>query len=451
MIILWINLLLTTALAYLETITLIPIDSSSTLHVFNFSDSIQINSKIFKDFRFFPISIYQILQITQDFNLDLSWGTFTGIESYLLEYEELTGRKIILPQPGLSGRFQGQQWGKFKSILGGSLTVSFSKNSVPILHNSNSYFYENQFLCKENFEKVLDWLPCRDSGLVTLFDQLLHSASLSIHISGKRNSDVYYYTILITSSKKSKVSSLSSSCISTKQEVFENGLLDSVSELGLLKLSAKKPAAKPIFSQSRWLKDEEHGFKCTFFHELSNDSDSPIHLAWFEYFPISTTPLLSSITVKVSSIHLNSYGWVIFFNLTLPPGKVLLSIALDKKLQSFEDYPNDPQRGWDIIPSPVFISGQTFFSNGLLVMIPEPDFSMPFNVICITGSAIAFLFTSFQNIQTWKDSVHWSHSEYENSILKAKKRFGMLKNCILAVSLAVMIYLDQKGIIKMFG
>ena len=84
-------------------------------------------------------------------------------------------------------------------------------------------------------------------------------------------------------------------------------------------------------------------------------------------------------------------------------------------------------------------------------MIPEPDFSMPFNVICITGSAIAFLFTSFQNIQTWKDSVHWSHSEYENSILKAKKRFGMLKNCILAVSLAVMIYLDQKGIIKMFG
>src|SRR5574343_1362097 len=90
--------LLTLSLAYQETITLIPIDSSTTLHLLNFSDTIELNSNIFKDFRFFPIPLYQILQVTQDFNIDLTWGTFTGLESHLLEYKKSTGRKIVLPQ-----------------------------------------------------------------------------------------------------------------------------------------------------------------------------------------------------------------------------------------------------------------------------------------------------------------------------------------------------------------
>jgi hypothetical protein len=439
------------AFSYEETLTLLPIGSSNTLHIFNFSDSIKIPEGPVKNFAFFPVFISQMLEVTQEFSVDLAWGTGESIQDYLTEYQHYTNRTISVAQPGLSGSFQGKNWEKFKALLSGGLTVSFLKNSLPIHFQKFSYFYEQQFLCEENLLKIIDWLPCRDSGLTALFDQLLTSSYLNIQISAKSAFGNYSYFITISALRKSKITGPTQSCILTTQEIFENSMLEKVSNLNMIKLSAKKPSIKQLFRQKRWLIDEEHGFNSLFFHEFFNDSPVQIEIEWCEYFPSSTTPLLSSIEIPVHRVTRNSYGWLLQFKKKMNPGVFLLKIKLEKQLQGFEDYPNDPQRGWDIVPSPVFMNSDLFFSNGLLIMIPEPDFSMPFNVICITGSVIAFFFTSFQNLQTWKDSVHWSDSKYESTILKAKKTFNILKNVILVVSLAVMFYLDQKGIIKMFG
>lgn len=437
--------------SYEETLTILPIDSSNTLNLINITDQAHLPLKAFRNFGSFPIPIFQTLQHTSEFSLSLTWGTGELIESKLQDYKSSSSRQVSIPQPGLSGYIQGRSWEAFKEMISGSLSTSFSSRHNLIFHNAKYYFSDTQFLCRENFEKILDWLPCRDSGLASLFPQLLTSKYLSIQIRAVKSFDVYSYTLVVSALKKEKLYSHLKSC-NTQVEVFEDQVLPDTLNLNKITLSPVKSLKTLVFKQHRWLVDQEHGFSADFFHEFSNDSEKPAKVVWFETFPVSIIPLLSTCNFKVKKVQKNSLGWVLKFEETIDPGKSLLVMKLDKRMLGFEEYPNDPQRGWDILPSPVFWGdGKEEMSNGLLVMIPEPDFSMPFNVICICGSVIAFFFTSFQNLQTWKDSVHWTNPSYENTILKAKKRFAILKNIILVISLLVMFYLDQKGIIKMFG
>lgn len=436
--------------SYEEILTVISIDSSNTFNILNFTDKIDLLPKPFLNFNTFPIPIWQLLQHTQEFSVSLTWGTGESLKNKLEDYKSTTSRHVSISQPGISGYIQGTNLENFKETLSGSLSVSFSKRNIPVIHNSRSYFAEEQFLCTENFEKILDWLPCRDSGLSSTFTQLLTSKYLSIQIKASKISTTFAYNLIISSLKKEKLSGQLKSC-NTKVEIFEDQISQDSLNLNKINLSPVKSVKVPGFSQHRWVVDQEHGFSAEFFHEFSNDSGKNLKILWFETFPVSIIPLLSTSNFKAKQIWKSEFGWVLKFEENLEPGKFLLRLQLDKKMLGFEEYPCDPQRGWDILPAPVFAEEKEEMSNGLLVMIPEPDFSMPFNVICITGSAIAFFFTSFQNLQTWKDSVHWSNINYESSILKAKKRFGLMKNFILVISLLIMFYLDQKGIIKMFG
>ena len=75
-----------------------------------------------------------------------------------------------------------------------------------------------------------------------------------------------------------------------------------------------------------------------------------------------------------------------------------------KTFLSFEEFPSDPSRGFDVPPALVTIShpstpSYTLYSDPLLVTLPLPDFSMPFNVITLTCTAMAFFFSSILNFQ----------------------------------------------------
>jgi hypothetical protein len=65
------------------------------------------------------------------------------------------------------------------------------------------------------------------------------------------------------------------------------------------------------------------------------------------------------------------------------------------------DYPNDPQRGHDIMHMPIQFSyseeWQQMTSAALLVQTPEPDFSMPFNVNAATNSMLGVFFINMFN------------------------------------------------------
>lgn len=65
-------------------------------------------------------------------------------------------------------------------------------------------------------------------------------------------------------------------------------------------------------------------------------------------------------------------------------------------------YPNDPQRGWNIMQMPVLYktAGADWAwiqSAPLLVQTPEPDFSMPFNVNAATNSMLGVFFINMFN------------------------------------------------------
>lgn len=69
----------------------------------------------------------------------------------------------------------------------------------------------------------------------------------------------------------------------------------------------------------------------------------------------------------------------------------------------FENYPNDPHRGWNVPQMPIYyaIDGENYWqeiqSKSLLVKNMEPDFSMPFNVNAVTNALIGFLFINIYN------------------------------------------------------
>ena len=68
----------------------------------------------------------------------------------------------------------------------------------------------------------------------------------------------------------------------------------------------------------------------------------------------------------------------------------------------FEKYPNDPARGENIPQMPIYFkeSDDTWkmtTSASLLLNIPEPDFSMPFNVMAATNSMLGVFMINMYN------------------------------------------------------
>jgi hypothetical protein len=62
-----------------------------------------------------------------------------------------------------------------------------------------------------------------------------------------------------------------------------------------------------------------------------------------------------------------------------PKQSIEICFRVKKILIPFEDYPNDGERGIDLVPLIGFASNTYFLSSSELAAIPIPDFTMPFN------------------------------------------------------------------------
>lgn len=109
------------------------------------------------------------------------------------------------------------------------------------------------------------------------------------------------------------------------------------------------------------------------------------------------------------------------FALRLPPNsKIMIKIQFDKVFLNVHQHPPDGNRGFDLASSIVtycnlksdfncnYQSLSIFNSNpknriyteSLLITLPTPDFSMPYNVIMLTSTIIALFFGSLFNVLT---------------------------------------------------
>jgi len=91
------------------------------------------------------------------------------------------------------------------------------------------------------------------------------------------------------------------------------------------------------------------------------------------------------------------------------PAKTSISLAYDfeKAVLRYTEYPPDANRGFDVPPAIVRVlngEGQDDVGGGylrttsLLLPLPTPDFSMPYNVIILTSTVIALGFGSIFNL-----------------------------------------------------
>ncbi|KAF2171336.1 hypothetical protein M409DRAFT_63663 [Zasmidium cellare ATCC 36951] len=94
--------------------------------------------------------------------------------------------------------------------------------------------------------------------------------------------------------------------------------------------------------------------------------------------------------------------------LEVPPlATVEMSYEFEKAILRYTEYPPDANRGFDIPPAIVRILPSNAFNDdqgsylrttSLLLPLPTPDFSMPYNVIILTSTVIALGFGSIFNL-----------------------------------------------------
>lgn len=92
------------------------------------------------------------------------------------------------------------------------------------------------------------------------------------------------------------------------------------------------------------------------------------------------------------------------FELELPPKtSISLSYDFDKSLIFIEEYPPDANHGFNIAPAVINVFGDNNYfyttrTSSLLLTLPTPDFSMPYNVIILTCTVMALAFGSVFNL-----------------------------------------------------
>ncbi|KAJ3412431.1 hypothetical protein HDV05_000735 [Chytridiales sp. JEL 0842] len=98
---------------------------------------------------------------------------------------------------------------------------------------------------------------------------------------------------------------------------------------------------------------------------------------------------------------------VIELTITLPPESMTsVSFDFDRAFIKYTEHPPDANRGFDIGPAVVtihpneFHKAQRLYSETLLIALPTPDFSMPYNVITMTCTILALYFGSLFNLLT---------------------------------------------------
>lgn len=175
---------------------------------------------------------------------------------------------------------------------------------------------------------------------------------------------------------------------------------------------------------------------------LTNPSpSSPIEITYFETLPWFMKPYMHTLSAKlldhqpslntnteiIKSIYyrpaLDRYrGTQLELLISVPPASsVVLRYDFDKAILRYTEYPPDANRGFDIAPAVIRIlltplNGTTSSSSlsrpaaraagaavylrttSLLLPLPTPDFSMPYNVIILTSTVMALAFGNIFNL-----------------------------------------------------
>ncbi|KAI5955294.1 GPI16 [Candida jiufengensis] len=118
--------------------------------------------------------------------------------------------------------------------------------------------------------------------------------------------------------------------------------------------------------------------------------------------------------------------------MTVPPKSTLaMTYEFDKSLLLYREYPPDANHGFDVEPAVIIVKDDKdnkfyeFRTTSLLLTLPTPDFSMPYNVIILTCTVLSLAFGIVFNLLTKK-----TVTEEEFELVAQNSNFAKLKAAI---------------------
>lgn len=162
---------------------------------------------------------------------------------------------------------------------------------------------------------------------------------------------------------------------------------------------------------------------------LTNPSTtSSIEFVYFETLPWFMKPYLHTLTVRLSTSSTSNpniiketfyrpaldrrRGTQLELLISVPvDSTVILTYDFDKAILRYTEYPPDANRGFDVAPAVIRLLGKPtdprssitqqpiyIRTSSLLLPLPTPDFSMPYNVIILTSTVMALAFGMIYNL-----------------------------------------------------
>jgi phosphatidylinositol glycan class T len=154
---------------------------------------------------------------------------------------------------------------------------------------------------------------------------------------------------------------------------------------------------------------------------LTNPSDEEVEFVYMESLPWFMRVYLHTLSTRISSSAAvdslsddivkeiyyrpaldRARGTQLELLLRIPPKcTVFLTYDFEKSILRYTEYPPDANRGFDVaaaVITTIHPKVMNLRTTSLLLYLPTPDFSMPYNVIIFTSTAIALAFGGLYNI-----------------------------------------------------
>lgn len=177
-------------------------------------------------------------------------------------------------------------------------------------------------------------------------------------------------------------------------------------------LLGKAPVEKPLLYAERSFTgygQERGGVQAI----LKNPSvTESVEIIYFETLPWFMKLYLHSLKAKINGYDVDviqemyyrpaidrKRGTLLEIRLLIPANcTVLLTYDFEKAILRYTEYPPDANRGFDVAPAVITIGKANIRTTSLLLPLPTPDFSMPYNVIILTSTVMALSFGFIFNL-----------------------------------------------------
>ncbi|PRP74830.1 hypothetical protein PROFUN_09530 [Planoprotostelium fungivorum] len=169
--------------------------------------------------------------------------------------------------------------------------------------------------------------------------------------------------------------------------------------------------------------------------EMTNVRDEPVEITYLDMLPWSVVILgsfphlfrflrlyfhtlrltINGIPVEDPTKEVGTTN-MIEFKMILPPrSTTLVTVQYEKAFLHWTEHPPDANRGFDLGSAVITVhsaSPYRFYSDCLLLSLPTPDFSMPYNVVTLTGTVFALFFGATYNLLIRRGGKGKEDNEY---------------------------------------